>query len=104
MFARLRLFSPFLAALALVILMLGPAALAQAEPPVTIPGGTYIVDNANVLGSEKAQLQTAIDKLGQDHGLTFFVVYVDSFDKATGEEWATEVGNLLRLGMADGRV
>lgn len=101
MFARLRLFSPFLAAVALVILLLGPASLAQAEPPVTIPGGTYIVDNANVLGSEKAQLRTAIDKLGQDHGLTFFVVYVDSFDGLSGEAWGTQVADSKQLGAND---
>lgn len=101
MFARSRLFSPFLAALALLFLLLAPAALAQAEPPVSIPGGTYIVDNANVLGGDKAGVQAAIDKLGQDHGLTFFVVYVDSFDGMSGEDWGTQVADDKQLGAND---
>ena len=101
MFARLKLLSPFAAVFALLALMLFPAGIAAAEPPVTIPAGSYIVDNANVLGGQKAEVQTAIDELGQKNGMTFFVVYVDSFDKATGEEWATEVGNLKQLGTGD---
>lgn len=101
MFARLKLFSPFLAVLALLALMLAPAGIATAEPPVSIPGGTYIVDNANVLGGQKADVQKAIDELGQKHGMTFFVVYVDSFDGQTGLQWGTEVGNMKQLGTGD---
>lgn len=101
MFARLRLFSPFLAALALLVLLLAPAALAKAEPPVSIPGGTYIVDNASVLGGDTDAVQAAIDQLGQDHGLTFFVVYVDSFDGMSGEEWGTQVATDKQLGAND---
>lgn len=101
MFARLKVFSPFLAVLALLALMLGPAGLAQAEPPVTIPGGTHIVDNANVLGGQKADVQAAIDKLSQDHGMTFFVVYVDSFDGETGTQWGQQVVDKKQLGTGD---
>ncbi|SED84449.1 TLP18.3, Psb32 and MOLO-1 founding protein of phosphatase [Arthrobacter alpinus] len=101
MFARLKRFSPFFAGLALLALLVGPAGAAQAEPPVTIPGGTYIIDNANVLGSREAEVQAAIDKLGQDHGLTFFVVYVDSFDGEPEVEWGQQVATKKQLGAND---
>lgn len=74
---------------------------AHTEPPVSIPGGTYIVDNANVLGNRKAEVQAAIDKLAKDHGLTYFVVFVDSFDGQTGEAWGTQVANTKQLGAND---
>lgn len=101
MFARLKRFSPFVAVLALLALMVGPAGLAQAEPPVSIPGGSYIIDNANVLGGREAEVQAAIDKLGQDHGLTFFVVYVDSFDGEPEVEWGQQVAEKKQLGAND---
>ncbi len=130
MFSRFKPLSRLLAGLGLAALMFSPAAMAHAgtvqaqtvpaqtvpanaqgaaavpaavpaEPPVTIPGGTYIVDNAHVLGSKKADVQSAIDKLAKDHGMTFFVVYVDSFDGMTGQAWGTEVANTKQLGAND---
>ncbi|NVM97538.1 TPM domain-containing protein [Arthrobacter sp. SDTb3-6] len=73
----------------------------RAEPPVTIPAGSYIVDDAHVLGGRKADVSSAIDKLAKDHGLTFFVVYVNSFDGMTGDAWGTEVANSKQLGAND---
>ncbi|ALO66264.1 peptidase [Arthrobacter alpinus] len=101
MFARLKVFPPVLAALALMVLLLFPAGAAQAEPPVTIPGGTYIVDNANVLGNQKAEVQNAITKLSKDHGVTLFVVYVDSFDGQAQETWANTVATEKNMGQFD---
>ncbi|MFQ4147140.1 TPM domain-containing protein [Arthrobacter sp. LAPM80] len=101
MFARLKVFPPVLAVLGLMLVMLGPAGIAQAEAPVTIPAGTYIVDNANALGSRQGDVQKAINTLGQDHGLTFYVVYVDSFDGMTGEAWGTQVKDNKQLGAND---
>ncbi|PYI39877.1 peptidase [Arthrobacter psychrolactophilus] len=101
MFARLKRFSPLLAVVAFLGLMLAPAGLAQAEPPVTIPGGSYIVDNADVLGAQTSEVQSAITKLSQDHGLTFFVVYVDSFDGESGEVWGQQVADQKQLGTGD---
>lgn len=98
MFARLKVF-PLVAAV-LALLFFAPA-VAHAEPPVEIPGGTYIVDNANVLGEQKAEVQKAIDDLSQNHGMTLFVVYVDSFDGQSGEEWGTEVASMKGLGTGD---
>lgn len=101
MFARLKVFPPVLAALALMALLLFPAGAAQAEPPVTIPGGTYIVDNANVLGGQKADVQKAIDELKQEHGITLYVVYVNSFDGVDPYEWGTETATQKQFGKYD---
>ena len=101
MFARLKVYPPVLAVLALVALMLFPAALAHAEPPVSIPGGTYIVDNANALGNQKAEVQNAITKLSKDHGVTLFAVYVDSFDGQAPEAWAQTVATEKNMGQFD---
>ena len=49
-----------IAALALL-----PAAAANAEPPVTIPGGTYVVDDANALGSRTQEVKDAVAKLSK---------------------------------------
>ncbi|WP_338069446.1 TPM domain-containing protein [Specibacter cremeus] len=90
-----------MAAVGLAALLVLPAAAAHAEPPVTIPGGTYIVDNAAVLGNDKAKVQDAINKLGHDHGMTLFVVYVNSFDGVTPVTWATDVATKKQLGPQD---
>ena len=101
MFERLKVFPPVLAAIALLLLMLGPAGVAQAEPPVAIPGGTYIVDDANVLGGQKADVQKAIDQLSKDHGVTLFVVYVNTFDGQAPETWAQTVATQKNMGQYD---
>jgi len=101
MFSRFKLFFQLLAAVAFAALMVFPAAAAQADPPVTIPGGTYIIDNANVLGSKKADVQAAITKLQQQQGITLFVVYVNSFDGTAPTDWATAVANQKQFGQHD---
>ncbi len=101
MFSRHKPFSRLLAVLGFAALMVFPAGMAQAEPPVTIPVGSYIVDNANVLGGRKADVQGAITKLQQQHGMTLFVVYVDSFDGTAPVTWATETANQKQFGQND---
>ena len=101
MFAQLKLLSPFVAASALLALMLFPAGIAAAEPPVTIPAGTYIVDNAKVLGGKTAEVQKAIDQLKQDHGVTLYVVYVDSFDGVDPYVWGTDTATQKQFGKYD---
>ena len=56
-------FKRLLAVIGLAGLLAVPATSAWAEDPVTIPSGTNIVDNANVLGGRKAEVQEAIQKL-----------------------------------------
>ena len=43
-----------------------------------------ITDRAGVLGGEVEALQTTLDELRSEHGLQLFVVYVNSFDGASG--------------------
>ena len=49
-----------------------------------------ITDRAGVLGGEVEALQTTLDDLRSEHGLQLFVVYVNSFDGASGETWAQQ--------------
>ncbi|PYI69298.1 peptidase [Arthrobacter livingstonensis] len=121
MFSRFKPLSQLLAVLGFAAFMVFPAGMAQAgvaqggvaqggvaqagpvrvEPPVTIPAGSYIVDNANVLGGRKADVQAAITKLQQQHGMTLFVVYVDSFDGTDPVTWAKDVANQKQFGQND---
>jgi flagellin-like hook-associated protein FlgL len=48
-----------------------------------------ITDRAGVLG-DVAALQGDLDRLRTEHGLQLFVVYVNSFDGASGESWAQQ--------------
>jgi len=91
-----------LAVIGLTGMLAFPAASAWAEDPVTIPSGQNIVDDANVLGSRKGEVQDAIQKLLKDHKYNLYVVTVPSFTnptdpKAWGQATATQKG----LGKAD---
>ncbi len=91
-----------LAVVGLTGLLAFPAASAWADDPVTIPSGQNIVDDANVLGSRKGEVQDAIQKLLKDHKYNLYVVTVPSFTnpsdpKAWGQATATRKG----LGKAD---
>jgi uncharacterized membrane protein YgcG len=48
-----------------------------------------ITDRAGVLG-DVTPLQADLDQLRSEHGLQLFVVYVDSFDGASGETWTQQ--------------
>ncbi|MFI5085785.1 MAG: TPM domain-containing protein, partial [Actinomycetales bacterium] len=96
-----RLIPRLLAAAGIAALMLLPAAAAQAEPPVTIPAGQNITDDANVLGSRKAEVQDAIGTLLKDHKYNLYVVIVNSFDGQKPTDWATTVAQNKQMGSAD---
>lgn len=79
-----------------------PATAAWAEDPVTIPSGQNVVDNANVLGSRKGEVQEAVQKLLKDHKYNLYVVTVNSFTNPTAPEaWATAVATKKGMGKAD---
>jgi hypothetical protein len=79
-----------------------PATSAWAEKPVTIPSGTNIVDDAKVLGSRKAEVQDAIQKLLKDHKYNLYVVTVDSFESPDDPtEWGKAVATQKKMGNAD---
>ncbi|WP_262105541.1 TPM domain-containing protein [Arthrobacter sp. Marseille-P9274] len=89
------------AAFGLSIVLMSPAA-AMAEPPVDIPPGEFVVDQANVLGADKAEVENAIAELRQEHGLGLFVVYVDTFEDPTDpHDWLVATATKKDLGSSD---
>ena len=92
-------FKRILAVLGVAGLLAFPAAPALAEDPVALDPATKVVDSAGVLGSRKADVQSAIQKLGTDHAMTFHVVYVKKFENPTDRvAWANAVAEKASLG------
>lgn len=92
-------FKRILAVIGLTGLLAVPAAAAWAEPPVTLDPVTKIVDSAGVLGSQKAEVQEAIKKLGADHATVLHVVTVKKFESPTDREaWTDAVAEKANLG------
>jgi uncharacterized membrane protein YgcG len=84
---------------ALLVLVLGGGS-AAAEPPLRLDG--RVTDRAGALApNELADVQEAIELLRAENNVDLFVVYVDSFDGAAGEEWAHETARLSQLGEED---
>lgn len=95
-------FKRILAVIGLTGLLAVPAGAAWAEDPVTIPSGTNIVDDANILGSRKGEVQEAISKLLKDHKYNLYVVTVDSFtNPADPAAWAQAVATNKSMGRSD---
>ncbi len=95
-------FKRILAVIGLTGLLAVPAGAAWAEPPVTIPPGTNIVDNANVLGSRKGEVQEAIQKLLKDDKYNLYVVTVDRFtDPTVPADWAEAAATKKGMGRSD---
>jgi hypothetical protein len=95
-------FKRLLAVIGLAGLLAVPAAAAWAEDPVTIPSGQNIVDNANVLGNRKAEVQDAVQKLLKDHKYNLYVVTVKKFENPTDPKaWAQKVAQNKGMGKAD---
>lgn len=95
-------FKRILAVIGLAGMLAVPAAAAWAEDPVTIPSGTNIVDNANVLGSRKGEVQDAIQTLLKDHKYNLYVVTVNSFTSPTvPADWAAAVATNKGMGRSD---
>ena len=62
-----------------VTALMVPATAASAVPPVTIPPGQFLVDDAGVLGSDAGEVREAITEVRDESRYTLFVVYVDEF-------------------------
>ncbi len=93
------MFKRILAVIGLTGLLAVPAGAAWAEPPVTLDPVTKIVDSAGVLGGDKAEVESAIKKLGTDHAMTLHVVYVKTFTNPdVPAEWAADVATKAKLG------
>jgi predicted nucleic acid-binding Zn-ribbon protein len=95
-------FKHILAVIGLTGLLAAPGAAAWAEDPVTIPSGTNIMDDANVLGGRKGEVQSAIQALLKDHKYNLYVVTVNSFENPTDPAaWGAAVAKQKGMGPAD---
>jgi MYXO-CTERM domain-containing protein len=66
---------------------------ATAEPPFRLPN--QVTDNAGVLsGSQRADVERAVDRLYNDRRIQLWVVYVKDF---SGQGWLTWAQNTMRL-------
>ncbi|GAA3682965.1 TPM domain-containing protein [Arthrobacter ginkgonis] len=78
------------------------APAAAADSPVTIPPGEFVVDQAGVLGSDRGQVEQAIEDLRDNAGQTLFVIYVDSFTNPSDmDAWVEEVAQTKGMGSTD---
>ena len=76
------------------------APTAAAEPPFRLQ--TQVTDNAGVLsGSERAEVQQAVDKLYNDKQIQLWVVYVTDFSGQTAFTWAQNTIKASDLGNDD---
>ncbi|MCT9870109.1 TPM domain-containing protein [Paenarthrobacter aurescens] len=96
------IFKRVLAGIGVAGLLAFPATAAWAADPVTIPSGQNIVDDANVLGSRKGEVQEAIQKTLKDHKYNLYVVTVDSFTNPSDpKEWTKAVADKKLMGKPD---
>lgn len=85
------------------LLLFGFSAPAKAAEPVTIPPGTFVVDESDVLSSsEEDQLEQQVGQLQSEHGATLFMIFVANFDAPSEPEaWVEEVAEQKQLGSND---
>ena len=87
---------------ALGLALLPAASPAWAADPVTVPSGTNIVDQANVLGARKGDVQKAVSDLLSQHKVNLYVVIVDSFTNPSDRAaWAQAVAKNKQMGSQD---
>ncbi|PNI10153.1 peptidase [Arthrobacter sp. AFG7.2] len=92
-------FKRILAVIGLTSFLAMPAGAAWAEDPVTLDPATKVVDSAGVLGSQRAEVQEAIKKLGTEHATVLHVVTVKKFENPTNREaWSDAVAEKANLG------
>lgn len=95
----IRLFAGALAGCALLLgLLTAGASSAHAEDPMDVRG--EITDPAGAL-TDTSAVQAALDRLRDNTDMQLFVVYVDSFDGLSGEDWAAQTAELSGLGTDD---
>lgn len=89
--------------LASFLVLFGVLTPAQAADPVTIPPGTFVVDESDVLStSEEDDLENQVRDLQSEHGATLFVIYVPTFENPEDPEgWVQEVAEQKQLGTND---
>lgn len=91
-------------AAALVATVLGVALLAapaRAESPSALDGHVVDQSSQEVLSGDTGQIEDAIDQLRSESDLDLWVVYVDSFDGASAQDWARQTADATGLGSMD---
>ncbi|WP_207457753.1 TPM domain-containing protein [Herbiconiux sp. SYSU D00978] len=83
-----------------LMLALSPVAAVAEEPPTL--GSSPIFDPDGVLGSGRADVESAIEQLSAEHQIDLFVAYVDDFENpADAQAWADATAELNGLGPRD---
>ena len=83
----------------LAVLVLGTGS-AVADPPTRL--ADRVTDQAGVLTpAEVTQVQDAVEQLRTENNVDLFVVFVESFDGADGQDWADETARRSQLGAED---
>ena len=86
---------------AAALLGLGPGAgAALATGPITLPAG-QITDQVGALGTARAQVQAAIDRLYQTKGIDLHVAYVGDFGGENPTQWANATADRSGMGIND---
>ncbi|SCL64095.1 TLP18.3, Psb32 and MOLO-1 founding protein of phosphatase [Micromonospora yangpuensis] len=75
------------------------AAGVRAERPMRLD--SQLVDEADVLGDRRGEVQQALQELRQRTGLQLFVVYVHTFSGRSGQNWADDTAERSDLGTRD---
>lgn len=76
---------------------------AQAQDPISIPPGKFLVDNSDVLtASEEESLAKSLKSLTKETGQSLYVVYVDEFSNPSdAQKWLGATADLKKLGSTD---
>ena len=91
--------SLFLSSCAALTLLAAPSAMAQA--PMDLPPKVRVEDTTSSI-SDTARLQSAIDKLANDHNINLYVVTVDKFESPQqSDAWAKRLGQMNNMGTND---
>ena len=92
-----RLFGVVLTILTTGLLLASPAG---AQPPSKLLD--HLTDNSAVLtNSDKAAVNSAIDRLFQDRHIQLWVVYVDNFNRYQPDNWADKTRSVSAMGDND---
>jgi hypothetical protein len=72
---------------------------AMAEEPFRLD--EQVVDRVGALSGDEARVDDALEELRAEDGTQLFVVFVSSFDGASGKAWAQSTAELSQLGTSD---
>ncbi|MDN5932305.1 MAG: TPM domain-containing protein [Pseudonocardia sp.] len=86
--------------MAVLAWLLFGAGVALADPPSRVGGA--VTDSAGVLApGDPARITEAFGRLREANGTQVFVVYVESFDGAGGQDWADDAARMSQFGADD---